>query len=111
MASLAFLVVYGMVSVGHLRVRRETGANVWMLAAAVALNAALFLLPLGYTISKGPATTWVTLLPILALSFVIEAVYRWCTGRRLMPATPQVASAAGAAAEASPAEPAPDVAG
>ena len=31
MASLAFLIVYGTVSVGHLRVYRETGANPWLL--------------------------------------------------------------------------------
>lgn len=53
MASLAFLVVYGMVSLGHLRIRRETGARTWMLVAAVALNAGLFLLLLVYTVYRG----------------------------------------------------------
>lgn len=88
MASLAFLVVYGTVSLGHLRIRRKTGAKAWVLCAAVGLNAALFLLLLGYTIRTGPATTWITLLVVFVLSFVLEAIYRRRTGRRLRRAVP-----------------------
>jgi len=83
MASLAFLIVYGMVSVGHLRVRKETGAKRGMLLAAVALNAALFVLLLYYAVVHSPATTWITLLALLVLSFAAEAVYRRRTGRKL----------------------------
>jgi amino acid transporter len=83
MASLAFLIVYGTVSAGHLRVYRDTGANPRLLILAVILNAALFALLLGYTIHTGPASTWVTLLAVLALSFVFEIVYRKRTGRSL----------------------------
>jgi FtsH-binding integral membrane protein len=83
MASLAFLIVYGTVSAGHLRVYRDTGAKPWLLVLAVILNAALFALLLGYTIHTGPASTWVTLLAVLALSFVFEIVYRKHTGRSL----------------------------
>jgi amino acid transporter len=83
MASLAFLIVYGTVSVGHLRVYRETGAKPWLLVLAVVLNLALFALLLGYTIHTGPASTWITLLAVLALSFVFEVMYRRHTGRSL----------------------------
>jgi amino acid transporter len=83
MASLAFLIVYGTVSAGHLRVYRETGANKWLLILAIALNAALFALLFGYTIYTGPASTWITLLAVLVLSFVFEIVYRKRTGRTL----------------------------
>jgi amino acid transporter len=83
MASLAFLIVYGTVSLGHLRVYRETGAKPWLLVLAVALNLALFALLLGYTIHTGPASTWITLLAVLALSFVFEVAYRRRTGRSL----------------------------
>jgi amino acid transporter len=76
MASLAFLIVYGMVSVGHLRVYRETGAKPWLLVIAVVLNLALFLLLLGYTVHTGPASTWVTLIAVLIGSFVFEVGYR-----------------------------------
>ena len=54
MANLAFLIIYGMVSAGHLRVCRDTGAKPWLLVLAVVLNAALFVL-LGCTIHTGPA--------------------------------------------------------
>jgi amino acid transporter len=88
MASLAFLIVYGTVSLGHLKVWRETGAKPWLLVLAVVLNLALFLLLLGYTIHTGPATTWITLLAVLALSFVFEFGYRRRTGRRLAVKSP-----------------------
>jgi amino acid transporter len=84
MASLAFLIVYGTVSLGHLRLYRETGAKPWLLVVAVALNLALFALLLGYTIHTGPASTWITLLAVFALSFVFEVVYRKRTGRALV---------------------------
>jgi len=84
MASLAFLLVYGTVSVGHLRVCRETGARPWVLVLAVVLNLALFLLLLGYMIHTGPASTPITLLAVLVGSFVFEAVYRKRTGRSLV---------------------------
>jgi amino acid transporter len=84
MASLAFLIVYGTVSLGHLRVYRETGADPWLLVLAVVLNLALFGVLLGYTIHTGPASTWVTLLAVLVLSFVFEFGYRKRTGRRLV---------------------------
>ncbi|MDT5015879.1 MAG: hypothetical protein QOD39_2039, partial [Mycobacterium sp.] len=76
MASLAFLVVYGTVSAGHLRICRDTGAKRWLLVLAVALNLALFALLLGYTIHTGPASTWITLIAVLVGSFVFEIVYR-----------------------------------
>lgn len=88
MASLAFLIVYGTVSLGHLRVRRATGARSGLLWCAVALNSALFLLLLGYSVTKGPASTWVTLLAAFALSFVFEVAYRRRTGRSLALTTP-----------------------
>lgn len=83
MASLAFLIVYGTVSVGHFRRRHETGARAWILVLAVVLNLALFCLLLGYAIHTGPVTTWVTLIVVLVFSFVAEFVYRKVTGRSL----------------------------
>ena len=101
MASLAFLIVYGVVSVGHLRVRHETGARRSMLLTAVVLNAALFLLLLGYSIVKSPPTTWMTLLALLVFSFLAEWVYRRRTGRSLRPAvSPLTSNAASTSAAA-----------
>lgn len=83
MASLAFLIVYGTVSLGHLRAYRDTGAKRWLLVLAVALNLALFALLLGYTIHTGPTSTWLTLLAVLMFSFVFEVGYRRRTDRSL----------------------------
>ena len=83
MASLAFLIVYGTVSLGHLKVWRETGAKPALLVTAVLLNLALFVLLLGYTVRTGPASTWITLLGVLVVSFAFEYIYRRRTGRRL----------------------------
>lgn len=83
MASLAFLLVYASVSVGHLRIRSQTGARRAPLVAAVALNATLFCLLVGYTVREGQAASSATLVGVLALSFVVESVYRRRTGRSL----------------------------
>lgn len=88
MASLAFLIVYGTVSIGHLRISRKTGAKPWLLVLAVVLNLALFGLLLGYSIDSGPASTWITLLAVLIFSFVFEYYYRRRTGRLLKVESP-----------------------
>jgi amino acid transporter len=88
MASLAFLLIYATVSMGHFRVRGQTGANPWVLAVGVTLNVALFVLLLGYTIDSGPASTWITLLAVLAASFGFEVAYRRRTGRTFAVSAP-----------------------
>ena len=62
---------------------RETGAKPALLITAVLLNLGLFVLLLGYTVRTGPASTWITLLGVLVVSFGFEYVYRRRTGRRL----------------------------
>lgn len=84
MASLAFLIVYGAVSAGHIRVRHLTGANTWLLAVAVTANAGLFALLMYNTIKTKQTATWVTLLAVFALSFVFEVVYRKVTGKSMI---------------------------
>ena len=83
MASLAFLLIYASVSVGHLRVRAQTGAKAWLLVLAIVLNIGLFALLLGYTIAQGQVGTWVTLLGVVVVSFVAEWIIRRTTGRDL----------------------------
>ncbi|HNP56966.1 MAG TPA: APC family permease [Gordonia sp. (in: high G+C Gram-positive bacteria)] len=83
MASMAFLIVYGAVSFGHLRVRRETGARAPLLIASVVLNAGLFALLLYYSVTEGSTAAATTLLLVLVASFAFEYAYRRATGRRL----------------------------
>lgn len=74
MTSLAFLVVYGAVSAGHIRIRHTTGARAWLLVLAVVINGALFILLFVDTIRTGPIATWATLLVALVGSFVVAFV-------------------------------------
>lgn len=84
MTSLAFLVVYGAVSAGHLRIRQQTGARAWPLVAAVVVNAALFVALLVDAIRTGPPATWITLVGALVGSVLFEASYRRGTGRQVV---------------------------
>lgn len=81
MTSLAFLLVYAAVSVGHLRVRGSTGASAWPLVVAILLNTMLFIMLIGDAISTGPATTWLALLALIVASFLFASVYQ----RRIAP--------------------------
>lgn len=76
MTSLAFLVVYGAVSAGHIRIRARTNTAAWPLMVAVALNTVLFVALLVDAISTGAPSTWITLLGALVGSFVFEAIFR-----------------------------------
>lgn len=75
MASLGFLLLYGAVSVGHLRVRGATGARAWPLYAAIAINATLFVMLFVNAAKQSPASA-VVMVVALGGSFVFEAVYR-----------------------------------
>jgi len=86
MTSLAFLLIYGAVSAGHLRVRAQTGARASMLVAAVVINAAVFVILLVDAISTGPVSTWLTLLAAVVGSVIFEAAFRARGRRRAAPA-------------------------
>lgn len=72
MASLAFLLVYASVNVGHLRVYKQTGAKPWLLWIAIILNLVLFAFLFIQTIAKGEVMTWLSVVVMLILSFVLE---------------------------------------
>lgn len=42
MASMAFLLLYGVITYGHIRIHRQTGTKVWILWCGVVINLALF---------------------------------------------------------------------
>lgn len=76
MTSLAFLLVYGAVSYGHVKLRHQTGARRWPLVVAVAVNAALFIALLAQAVKSGQVGTWATLVVALIASFVAEVIVR-----------------------------------
>lgn len=75
MASLAFLLVYGAVSYGHLRIRDQTGAKAWPLVTAIVVNAILFVMLLVNAAKASPASA-VFMAVALAGSFLFEAGFR-----------------------------------
>ena len=65
MASLAFLLVYAMVNLGHLRIAGQTGAKRWILICSVVLNLALFALLFIQTILNHETLTWISVIALL----------------------------------------------
>jgi len=65
------LLVFGLVSVGHLRVHSETGAKLWLLILAVASTAAVLVTFIATTLVHEPATI-VVLAIIIVLSVGID---------------------------------------
>src|SRR5215210_6297340 len=82
MGSAAFLVIYAAVSFGHLRIHRETGARPSILWASLVALLVMFVLLMIYILNNQPAAA-VALVATLAISVIMEWVYRRRTGRRL----------------------------
>ena len=86
LGSAIALLVFTMVSIGHIRVRRDTGAKLWLLVVAVASTTIVFVTFVFTTLVDEPATTW-ALIGILALSVALDVGWkRW--NQRATPLTP-----------------------
>ncbi|WP_297952785.1 APC family permease [uncultured Lactobacillus sp.] len=83
MASLAFLLVYAMVNLGHLRIAKQTGAKRWILVCSVILNLALFALLFIQTILNHETLTWISVIALLVISFLVELAWRKKNKRNL----------------------------
>lgn len=83
MASLAFLLVYAMVNLGHLRISGQTGAKRWILICSVVLNLALFALLFIQTILNHETLTWISVIALLIISFLVELAWRKKNKRNL----------------------------
>ncbi len=84
--SAVALIVFALVSAGHLRVRHETGANLVMLVLAIA-SAVIVLVAFAFTTLVDEPGTAVALVVILLLSIVLDAV--WKRARGCGPAGPR----------------------
>lgn len=69
------LVVFTLVTLGHLRVYHETGARVWVLLLAVATTVGVLLIFVATTLVKEPSTA-TTLAVILLLSIAMDAGWK-----------------------------------
>jgi hypothetical protein len=75
MASMAFLLLFGVITYGHIRIHRQTGANVWILWCGVVINAALFVFLVINGIESNPAGVIVLVIALL-VTCLIQIRYR-----------------------------------
>ena len=80
MGSAGFLLVYSAVNIGHLRIRKQTGAKAWPVVASAVTCLSLFVVLFYNMVSTAPSSA-IALGVTLAGSFVFETVYRHRTGR------------------------------
>jgi amino acid transporter len=82
MGSAAFLLIYAAVSIGHMRIRTQTGARAWPIATAAITTTSLLIVLLYNMINAAPASA-IGLGVTLAASFLFESAYRRRSGRTL----------------------------
>jgi amino acid transporter len=76
------LVVFGLITVGHFSLRKETGAHVWLLWAAV-LSIALVLIAFVFTTLVNEPGTAIAMLVILAISIALDLLWKRSAGSRM----------------------------
>jgi hypothetical protein len=79
--SAVALLIFSMVTLGHLRVRRETGANVVVLIVGLLATATALVVFVTTTLVEEPAAM-TALLVIVAGSIAIDVWWKWARGRR-----------------------------
>jgi amino acid transporter len=82
MGSAAFLLIYAAVNAGHLRVRKQTGANAVIVWLSMLTCLAMFAVLCVYTWQQQPMAI-AALVLFAAASFAAEWAYRRWTGRRI----------------------------
>jgi hypothetical protein len=80
LGSAVALVVFALLTVGHLRLRRETGARTWLLVLALATTVVVLASFALTTLMHEPATTAVMAV-ILALSVALDLAWTRHRGR------------------------------
>jgi L-asparagine transporter-like permease len=81
LGSAIALVVFALVTAGHLRVRRETGAKVWVLLLALG-STTVVLVTFVFTTLIHEKATAITLIAILGLSALLDLVWKQRRDRR-----------------------------
>jgi amino acid transporter len=83
MGSAAFLIIYGSVNVAHLKLRKETGGNKYIILASTLLIVATIVL-LIYYLAQNSLTTLITLVIVFCLCFLVEIVLQRVFGRKMV---------------------------
>lgn len=82
MGSGAFLLIYGVVGVAHLRVIKETGANKTLVYLSIITCAAMAAI-LSYYIYENSKSAFITMFALIPLCFGLEWAYRNLRGRMI----------------------------
>lgn len=82
LGSASFLLIYGAVNVGHLRLYRDTGANPWIILAST-ISCFAFLGILSYYLMVDAPVTLLLLVVVIVAVFVIEWGFRFFNHRVL----------------------------
>lgn len=83
LGSAAFLIIYGSVNIAHLKLRKETGGNKYIILASVLLVALTFIL-LMYYLSQNSMITLITLIVVVCLCFLAEVILQKIFGRKMV---------------------------
>jgi hypothetical protein len=73
--SAVALVVFTLISIGHVRVHNDTGAKVWILVAAIAATSIVFVTFALTTLVHEPATI-VVIAVVVVLSIAIDVIWK-----------------------------------
>jgi hypothetical protein len=106
MGSAGFLLVYSAVNIGHLRIRKQTGAKAWPVVAAAISCLSLFVVLLYHMVATAP-TSAIALGVTLTGSLLFEVVYRRTNGRTFKGILTQTDPASAAAPPPPPPPPPP----
>jgi amino acid transporter len=83
LGSAAFLIIYGAVNVAHLKLRKETGGNKYIILVSTLLVLLTFIL-LVYYLSQHSMTTLITLIIVVCLCFLAELILQKMVGRKML---------------------------
>ena len=75
MASMAFLLLFGVITYGHIRIHKQTGTNVWVLWCGVVINLTLFVFLVLDGISADPAAVGFLAIALLVTG-LIQLIYQ-----------------------------------
>lgn len=76
MASMAFLILFAVITFGHLRIRQQTGAPAWILWCGIAINLSLFIFLFVDGLKTNPAGNIALIIGLLA-TFGLQLAYRF----------------------------------
>jgi amino acid transporter len=83
LGSAAFLIIYGSVNVAHLKLRKETGGNKYLILASILLVLLTFSL-LIYYLSQNSMATLIILIIVVGLCFLAEVILQKIFDRKMV---------------------------